>query len=242
MVLNRGSGAFVAPQGFVRSCIADGSACYDFHRPVGAIAEIGIRSVRGVGASYQMIYIAHCLPNNLHPSWVDKPSSLVYDNEPSLLIPDMSIKQLLLTAALAYTVLSLDEVTPLSCTGPIDTQCCKNKVGAACTFEIGGIALSGNCVRGTADVSVSSRRMRKRILFSWQLVASPPATFFSCLPVLKSTTTDFICFRASFLVCVTQACAHRPHRVCLALHECRAPLISKSAPVARTQRYGCVHS
>jgi hypothetical protein len=67
-------------------------------------------------------------------------------NEPfSLPLPKMSVKQFLL-AALACAVMAQNEETPIACSRPFDVQCCKNKGTAACSFELAGITLSGNCL------------------------------------------------------------------------------------------------
>lgn len=136
----------------------------------------------------------------------------------SLLLPNMSIKRFLLAATLFCIVSAQD---PLSCTGPLDTQCCKDKGRAACSFEIGGVTLSGNCVP-KGRVSLYPQRVRKdghkRI---WRAL-SLKASCRSSLRALTDTMTDSACFpicRAFFLLYVSEARARRAHRVYLARFE-----------------------
>ena len=93
--------------------------------------------------------------SNLHLCFVAKASGLLYYNENSLLLLDMSAKQFLLIATLAYTALAQNDPTTISCSGPIDTQCRKNKGTAACSFVLLGTGLSGNCLPA-AGVSLNS--------------------------------------------------------------------------------------
>jgi len=73
----------------------------------------------------------------------------------SLLLPNMSLKQVLLAATLSRIVLAQNGATPLSCSGPIDTQCCKNKGTDACSFPILGTVFSVKCVKAVG-VSIDS--------------------------------------------------------------------------------------
>jgi hypothetical protein len=80
---------------------------------------------------------------------MNQPSELI-DQRRDLLypatVPEMlSFKQFLLTA-LAYTALAQNEATPVTCSGLLDSQCCKDKGTAACSIELDGTVLSGNCV------------------------------------------------------------------------------------------------
>lgn len=109
-----------------------------------------------LGDRPNIIYITNCLQAILHRTTLY--SGLSYRTSYNLYL-SMSIKQFFLAATLACTILARNEAIPISCSGPLDTDCCYNNDQQVCSFKILGVELTGKCASGGGEVSLSVPKM-----------------------------------------------------------------------------------
>jgi len=91
--------------------------------------------------------------------------SIDTDEDTSLLLPDMSVKQFLLMA-LAGALLTQSVSSQVSCNDRLDHDCCKDKNGEKCTFKQLGTDFEGACLDNKVSPLVNSCKLRPTIRHS----------------------------------------------------------------------------